>query len=232
MQVRINYIHFFIHAVWLFAICSARVFPLVRDNSDDQYPKTILGPDGEDTATIEYKINHLALNVRNLTRSIEFYTQTFGMRWMETTYFTQHYSTSFLGYSSAGKNGTGYETTAELNRNVLNSQGYLELIYLDVPETEIPSSTESTNTFSHFCFVVPDAKLVQNRLDSFNVTIYKRIGELIPCEGPFNRAINLNESIIDPVEFSQIRQRLSEVANGSIFASDPDGNLLEILPQK
>lgn len=233
MQVRISHILIFASISQLLVGIFARVAPREEGNNADQYPQNTLGPEGSDPATTEYQIMHMALNVRNLTRSLEFYTQVFGMRLMVTTQITRHYSTSFLGYSSGGKNGTGYMTTQELVRHARNSQGILELISTDYPNSGItPSSTESTNTFSHVSFVVPDTEVVQARLESYNVIIYKRVGDTVPLEGPFSRAVNLHSSVIDPGELTALRRRLSGITNNYIFAADPDGNLLEIIPKQ
>ncbi|KAI3338687.1 hypothetical protein F4824DRAFT_458526 [Ustulina deusta] len=153
------------------------------------------------------------------------------MRIISTIQVTKHFSSTYLGYSFAGKNGTGYMTSAELYQQQRNTQGLLELLYLDVPDNNFPASTQSTNTFSSTGFVVPDTQDTQKRLQDFGVTIYKKIGEPSPESGPYAFATDLIRSKIDPAEFDAIFAVLTSAQETYIFAADPDGNMIEIMPQ-
>ncbi|KAH9884878.1 Glyoxalase/Bleomycin resistance protein/Dihydroxybiphenyl dioxygenase [Xylariomycetidae sp. FL2044] len=214
-----------------FTKVSARLITRVPGETTPEYPQLVLGPEGSDPATIEYQLNHVALNVRDLPRSLEFYTRVFGMRLITTARITEHFSASYLGYSHAGKNGTGYMTSEELMRQQRNSQGLLELLRFEsINSTDVPVSTEHTNTFSHIGFIVPDTMAIQRRLESYNVTIYKRVDEPTPEDGPFNRATMLIRDMIEPEEFASIHATLSDAQKSYIFAANPDGNLIEVMP--
>ncbi|KAI0189060.1 hypothetical protein F4808DRAFT_445752 [Astrocystis sublimbata] len=223
--------------VLIFAMSLQQVLGLLRPvhrqttNSTDQYPQVILGPEGSDPSTTEYQLNHASLNTNNLTRSVDFYTKVFGLRVIATLQLTKHFSTTYLGYSFAGRNGTGYMTSEELLQQMHNAQGLLELLYLDAPDNDLPASTQNTNTFSHMGFVVPDTTVTQKRLEDFGATFYKKIGEPSPEDGPYAVAINLVRSKVDPTEFATLHATLSSAQKSYIFAADPDGNMLEILPQ-
>lgn len=57
-------------------------------------PEFIKGVDNFaiDPATTGYFFNHFAINVRNLTSMMDFYTNVFGMRHLFTLRMTEHYS--------------------------------------------------------------------------------------------------------------------------------------------
>jgi lactoylglutathione lyase len=54
--------------------------------------------------------NHLCINVRNATESINWYNKAFGLRLMFTLHVSEHFSISYMGHSPGGRNGTGYQT--------------------------------------------------------------------------------------------------------------------------
>ncbi|KAI0186506.1 Glyoxalase/Bleomycin resistance protein/Dihydroxybiphenyl dioxygenase [Xylaria flabelliformis] len=204
----------------------------LAENNTDNYPQVILGPEGSDPTTTQYSLNHVTLNTGNITRAVDFYTKVFGMRVITTIKVSKHFSTTYLGYSFAGRNGTGYMTAEELFRQQRNTQGLLEIISLQSHDNDLPSSTQKTSTFSQLGFVVPDTEAIQKRLEDFGVTIYKRIGDPSPEDGPFTIATNLIRSKIEPKEFAAIFLTLSDAQYSYVFAADPDGNMIEIMPQE
>jgi lactoylglutathione lyase len=214
--------------------CSTVVLGLAAQifASNEGGPIMVMGPEGSDPATTGYNLNHVSLNVRDLTRSLKFYTEVFGMRQMFTVNLTDHYSITYLAHSSGGKNGTGYQTTPELIRNQHNSQGLLALLYLDVPDNTIPSSTEMSNTLMQVGFVVPDIHIAQDRLEELGVTFYKKISEPFPRDGPLHSAGAFDPTKISPEEFETLIAVMTTLNENTIFAADPDGNVLEILGQE
>jgi lactoylglutathione lyase len=210
--------------------------PLPRDagsgsgSGSGEYPITTLGPEGSDPDTTGYSVSHVAFNVRNLTRSLEFYTSVFGLRHMYTVQMTKSYSVTYMAHSSGGKNGTGYQTTEELIRHQHNSQGLVELLYFDVPDNDIPSSSDTPTTLMHIGINVPDIEATQARLEKLGVAIYKKIGEPFPTEGPLMNASAIDPSKLDPEEYQALQAFLAELNKNVIFAADPDGNVLEIMP--
>ncbi|KAL2680541.1 hypothetical protein Neosp_008143 [[Neocosmospora] mangrovei] len=211
--------------------------PIERaDNDTSEYPKNHLGSDAaSDPATIGYNINHLCLNVRNLTASMDFYSRVFGLRELFHLEATESYTIAYMGYSHGGKNGTGYQTTLELNREKNNAQGLLELIHINVPDNYLPSSGESPNTFGHVGMIVPDIEAAQARLDTFpDVRVLKRTGEGLSFGTEIGNATSLSPAVVaqlKPVEQAALIKTLSKLNSALIYVTDPDGNLVELQPQ-
>lgn len=201
-------------------------------NSSMDVPETILGPDTPaDPETLGYFINHISLNVNNLTRSIEFYRDIFGMRHMFTHYLTPHITVTYMSHSQGGRNGTGYQSTEEMLRYKNNNGGHLEFVYLNTTGEDIPSLAEQTSTFSHVGIIVPDVEAVQERLEDYGVTIYKKVGEPMPVDGYLSRPSSLGDaSNLSSEEFAAFQEAMTQLNQLNVFAADPDGNLLEILP--
>lgn len=207
--------------------------PKPRDtNSTSEYPYVTTGPeDASDPATTGYFVNHVDLNVNNITRSVEFYTKVFGMRKMFTYHLTEHFSITYLAHSGGGKNGTAYQTTEELIRFKNNDAGKLELVSLDIEGKDIPGPPRMTSTISHLGIIVPDIPATQARLEEFGVTIYKKVGDPLPSTGYMANPYSLGDATnLSPKEWADIQAAMSQLNMLNIFAADPDGNLLEILP--
>ncbi|KAI8624681.1 Glyoxalase/Bleomycin resistance protein/Dihydroxybiphenyl dioxygenase [Xylariaceae sp. FL1651] len=211
--------------------CALHMPPREAGNTTRDYSKTVVGPEVPDPDTTAYNLNHFALNVKNATRSIDFYTQAFGMRLMLTVQATEHFPLSYLAYSTGEKNGTGYQTTDELIRNQHNSQGLMELINYNNPNNDLPASTAATNTFSHVGLIVPDIDATQGRLEKYGVMFYKKVGGSFEGEGPLANAFGLNASEISQAELGALLGLFNVLTENAIFVADPDGNVLEILPQ-
>ena len=63
-------------------------------------PGMTIGTDGPaDIATAGIWTNHIGLNVRNLTASMEFYGHILGMRHIFTIQYTESYSLTYMGFS-------------------------------------------------------------------------------------------------------------------------------------
>lgn len=200
------------------------------DDQEIVYPMTTFGPEGSDPETTSYFFNHISLNVRNMTGSVDFYTSVLGMRLLFTVQVSPHASISYMGYSNGGKNGTGYQTTEELNRDKNNAQGLIELIWIGLPGAAGNSSTEVTNTFANLGLVVADPQSTEIRLDEYGVDIYKRFGADLPREGPFARATGIGGDVsgLNPEEFESIWTAMNTFTKESIYAADPDGNMIAI----
>lgn len=202
------------------------------DNSTSKYPYAVPGPDdASDPATTGYLVNHVGINVNNMTRSMDFYIKVFGMRHMFTYHLTDRFAITYLAHSSGGKNGTGYQTTEELIRFKNNDAGKLELVHFDSRAGEIPGSPERTSTISHLGIIVPDMAATLARLEEYGVTIYKRPGEPMPTEGYLANPYSIGDaSKLSAEEFAEILAVMGQLNTLNIFAADPDGNLLEIMP--
>jgi lactoylglutathione lyase len=211
--------------------------PLRRQdaNSTSQYPFVESGSDSPaDPATTGYFVNHFSLNTNNLTRSMDFYTRIFGMRHMFTYHVTKHLSVTYLGHSQGGRNGSAYQTTEELLRNKQNSAGLIELVYFNTTSIggePILGPDKRTSTFSHVGMIVPDMMATQARLEEYDVTIYKKVGAPMPTDGPMASPFYLGDaSNLSQEAFKEIQEQMTLLNQLNIFAADPDGNLLEILP--
>lgn len=201
-------------------------------------PAIELGSDApSDPATAGYFVNHLSLNVRNLTASLAFYTEALGMRHVFTVRATPRLSIAYLGHAHGGRNGTGYQTARELLRDKNNAQGLVEMLWLDVPRRDIASPGERMNGAGHIGVVVPDAEAAQARLEALqggSVRILKRVGEDTPRSGPLAISQGFSEDVyeqVPPEERRAIEAVLDENNRRFIYAQDPDGNILEFQPQ-
>ncbi|KAM5341729.1 hypothetical protein ACJ41O_014760 [Fusarium nematophilum] len=206
------------------------------DNESITYPYPELGTDEpSDYATTGYFINHLCINVKNLTASVDFYSSVFGLRKLFTLHVSEHFSITYMGHSHGGKNGTGYQTALELNREKNNAEGLIELVHVDVPVNNIDSSTQRPNTFAHIGMIVPDIKATQQRLDDLNIEVLKRVGEPIAVDGKVAGATSLHAEALAQLsaeEREQIAAVLIPTNDPLVFVADPDGNLIEIQPQE
>ena len=205
--------------------------------SDGQvtYPWAAPGDDAPaDPKTTGYFINHLCLNVRNASASIDFYTRAFGLRLMFTQHVSEHFSISYMGHAHGGRNGTGYQSADEMNRQKNNIEGLLELLHLDVPEWALPAGVKTPNTFHHIGMVVPNVTDTQARLEEMGATIYKAAGAEFTLDGPFVEAAGLAAAgdFVSQEERDLILASLGPLNKPLIFAADPDGNIIEIQNQE
>lgn len=166
-----------------------------RNNSAPPFKYTE-GTDGPaDPATRGYFVNHVGLIVSNLTASREWYSTVLGMRHIFTMDLSDQYSIMYMGHAQGGRNGTGFQTGAELARDKNNLGGLVEFIQYKVNVfglwrwtgmlTFSPWQKSSrkyapgpSNTLSHMGLIVDDLLAAQARFDSLNVEVVKRAGDL------------------------------------------------------
>ncbi|KAK7408504.1 hypothetical protein QQX98_009319 [Neonectria punicea] len=219
------------------SISSGCVTPMPA-NETMEFPYPELGSDAaSDPATTGYFINHLCLNVKNLTESVNFYTEIFGLRKILTLHVSEHYSITYLGHSHGGKNGTGYQTSDELNREKNNAEGLLELVHVDIPVNDLPASTKIPNTFGHIGMVVPDIKATQARLEAYgdSVEIIKSYDQNLFLPSDIATATSLSPDAVVQLSKEELDFILSVLIPFNkplIFVNDPDGNKIEIQPQE
>ncbi|KAF1966896.1 hypothetical protein BU23DRAFT_306020 [Bimuria novae-zelandiae CBS 107.79] len=162
-------------------------------NATTQYPFADLGLDTPSSpATIGFFINHFSLNTNNLTRSLNFYTPVFGLRHMFTYHLTPCLSITQSTHSQGGRNGSAYQTTAELIRNKQNSAGIIELVYFNrttIGGAPIQGGHEKTGISNHVGFVTPDQEATQKRLEEHGVRIYKKLGGRCLERDPWDRSL-------------------------------------------
>ncbi|KAF4947407.1 hypothetical protein FGADI_10478 [Fusarium gaditjirri] len=225
----------------LISSVSSHSLPNILPRSGQQtFPYPVLGTDDPaDWATTGYFINHFAISTRNLTASLDFYSKVLGFRQLFTLHVSKVYSITYLAHAHGGKNGTGYQTALELNREKNNAQGLLEIFHLDIPNNNIESSSQHPNTFAHVGLVVPDAQAIQERLQTMpGVKIVKKYGEKFTeltddlVVGP---AVGLPPDAVAQLSLEEreaIVQGLGPSVDPLIFVFDPDGNFIEIQGQE
>lgn len=204
-----------------------------RDDQNQTYPWAKLGSDApSDPATTGYFMNHLSLNVRNLTKTMEFYAMVFGMRELFTFHISEHVSITYMGHAHGGRNGKGYQTAAEMNRQKNNIEGLIEFYFVDIPNKQLKGSTEVTNTLSHIGIVVPDIEETQKRLDEYGIEVIKGLDQKLPVNHTITKTTTFNDIFTLPKQEQDAAWAVLEtMAKPTIFVVDPDGNLIEIQPE-
>jgi lactoylglutathione lyase len=137
------------------------------------------------------------------------------------------------GHSHGGRNGTGYQTSSELNAEKNNIEGLLEILSLDFPDWDLPAGIKVPNTFSHIGMVVPNATDTQSRLEAMGANIIKAAGAPFTIEGPFSDAtgFTLAGNEISQEEINLIMKTLGPLNAPLMFVADPDGNIIEVQNQ-
>lgn len=200
----------------------------------DEYP---ISKPGDDTpsnpATKGYFINHLCINARNATETIDWYTQAFGLRLMFTIQVSEHFSISYIGHSHGGRNGTGYQTSDDMVFEKNNREGMIEILSLEFPDWNLPAGIKVPNTFSHIGMVVPNITDTQSRLESMGANIIKAAGAPFSIDGPFADAsgFTLAGDEISQDERDLILKTLNPLNSPFIYVADPDGNIVEVQSQ-
>jgi lactoylglutathione lyase len=218
--------------------------PLPRSASPDPannkapapaYPKLLPGDDKESSpATAGYFINHLCINVGNMTESVNWYNKAFGLRTMFSMQVSEHFAVTYMGRSHGGRNGTGYQTAEELTREKNNIEGLIELLHVDAPSWNPRAGKDLPNTFHHIGMVVPDPEETQKHLDAMGAKILKRYNEPFKLKGGFAIAAgvrNIPLKELSQKERNFIEQTLAPTNEPLIFVADPDGNLIEVQAQ-
>ena len=205
------------------------------EQSEMTYPYTVPGDDlPSDPATTGYFINHLCINVRNTTESINWYNKAFGLRLMFTLQASEHFAISYMGHSHGGRNGTGYQTSEEMNRQKNNIEGLIEMLNLDYADWDLPSGIRAPNTFSHIGMVVPNITDTQARLEAMDANIIKGAGETFTLDGAFADGTGFTQAgdAISQEEIDLIMQTLVPINTPLILVADPDGNVIEVQNQE
>lgn len=201
--------------------CNPSLLP--RQSNSSTFPYAVPGNDTPaDPATAGYFINHFALNVNNLTRSLDFYTQVFGLRHMFSYYITPHLSVTYLGHAQGGRDGMGYQTSSEMLRHKQNSAGLVELIHFNGGGDPIPGGDVRVSTFGHVGIIVPDPNATAQRLREYGATVYKDIGGEWPSEGPIGSPFALGDaSGLSEEGWQDIRREMGKLNQLNVFAADP-----------
>lgn len=197
-------------------------------NTDPPLPET--------DPTIGTKLNHSMLRIRDPTRTLHFYIDLMGMRTvfiMNAGPFTMYY----LGYPSSPEDRAdllSWAARASDPANLTRTLGLLELFHIHGTEREVENGgVEMANGnvppnlgFGHLGFTVPDVRGTVERLRDAGVRVVKELGvstrESVPLsEWEEKRGVGLGE--IHP----NYKGFFDQIA----YVADPDGYIIEILPQ-
>lgn len=190
----------------------------------------ILGTDGPaDPATTGYTLNHLGLIISNATATLHFYGKILGMRHIFTFHASPAYSIIYMSYSHGGKNGTAYQTGAELYSQKTNSEGLIEFIYPSNATMGLEASTARANTFSHVGIVVPDVRKTESRMREFGVEILKGVGIFPEGNDPAAGVFGLGDGEVAAEEALEGIRMIG--FEDFLIVKDPDGNAVEIQQQ-
>ncbi|KAF6814907.1 lactoylglutathione lyase [Colletotrichum plurivorum] len=195
-------------------------------NPNATYPRLSIGADVvPDQATAAYSMNHFALLVNNLTASLDFYTRILGMRIVHRVEATSWFGVVYLSYSHGGRNGTGWEPSAELYRQRTNNEGLVELMYRRNRPEKLPGSGDGRGPLSHIGLVVPDVADAQKRMEENDVPILRKAGELLETLPP---SLARSFGLIDLTEAENYE--IVRAMPRFLMVTDPDGNVVEIQP--
>jgi len=213
-------------------------------SSPSPFPHGVFLPNGAltdpplppDHPTVGYKLNHFMLRMRDPKASLHFYVDLMGMR----TVFTMNvgpFTIYYLGYPQTPEHRAdlprfGQDTAVNLQHTL----GLLELYHVHGSE-KADYSYETGNTppnlgFGHLGFTVPDVPKALDRLKSNGVEILKGLGvctrESIPISDWENeRGVGVEVKGTD----SEIHPEYRKVFEKIAFVKDPDGYIVELVPQ-
>ncbi|KAF2183936.1 Glyoxalase/Bleomycin resistance protein/Dihydroxybiphenyl dioxygenase [Zopfia rhizophila CBS 207.26] len=185
-------------------------------------------------ATQGYFINHICLLASNLTASRQWYSEVLGMRHIFTFDVSPNYAIMYMGHAQGGRNGTGFQTGAEMVRDKNNMAGLLELQSYK-KSTNHSYTPDSRMTFSHIGLIVDDLGQAQARFDAMGVNIIKRRGELDWSPETGNRLFTGAWGFSD-LDDEEVQKDIEAAMPGIevigfkelIIIADPDNNLIEV----
>jgi len=190
-----------------------------------------------DDPTIGYKLNHFMLRIRDPAISIPFYVDLMGMR----TVFTMNvgpFTIYYLGYPQTDEHRAdlpkfGADTAGMLQHTL----GLLELYHVHGSEKQEPGYYSTGNEpgklgFGHLGFTVPSVPKALERMREAGVEIVKDLGvctkESIPIsEWENERGVGVEVKGTE----SEIHPNYASVFGRIAFVKDPDGYIVELVPQ-
>ncbi|KZM19417.1 Lactoylglutathione lyase [Ascochyta rabiei] len=189
--------------------------------------------------TIGYRLNHFMLRISDPSRTLHFYTHLMGMRLVfsrDVGPMTVYY----LGYPSTAEHRADQEAYARDTspHSVLTSTlGLLEFCHYHVDSARAGEEKDGVKIttgvdppflgFNHLGFTVPDVPAAVERLMRSGVVVVKGVGE-----GP-NESVPITRweretGVASTMELSKGFEALfKQIA----FVRDPDGYLVELVPQ-
>ncbi|KAJ5122550.1 Glyoxalase/Bleomycin resistance protein/Dihydroxybiphenyl dioxygenase [Penicillium atrosanguineum] len=207
-----------------------------RSDSGSTDNPFVFGNDGPaPAATLGFAINHFGLLTTNLDAMKQFYGDILGMRLIFDAHVTPEFTVTYMGYAQGGRNGTGFQSGAELARDKNNLYGLIEMVQFNVSDDHFEPSTKRTNTFGHVGLIVPDVEKAQSYLEAKGVAILKRVKEPITeFTGPIQNAFGIGEFAGEHIAAKKALVAAQGLIGLEMFLiiEDPDGNLVEIQQQE
>lgn len=181
--------------------------------------------------TIGYKLNHLMLRIRDPEASLSFYVNLMGMRTV-FTFNTGPFTIYYLGYPQTDADRADLQAWGEKTCGVLpHTLGLLELYHIHGSEKQ-PKGYYTTGNdaphlgFGQVGFTIPDVKSALERLKRAGVKVLKDLGvstrESIPLS---------SYEVGKGVGKGEIHTNYSKILDQIAFVADPDGYLVELVPQ-
>ncbi|KAK7179458.1 lactoylglutathione lyase [Paraphaeosphaeria sporulosa] len=198
-----------------------------------------------DPATISYFVNHVGINVANLTRTSEWYSRIIGMRHIFTIDLEGGFSIMYMAHNQGGRNGTGFQTGAEMQRDKNNMAGMIEFQSYTGSGNSNSTGSETQRPqrpraiLSHFGLIVPNVEAAQARFESLGVRIIKRAGEIdLTGQTEESRLLGAAWGFAD-LSNEETQKDAMKAAPGLevigfrtfLIIADPDGNMLEVQQQ-
>lgn len=130
-----------------------------------------------DVATAKFVFNHTMLRVKDITRSLDFYTRVLGFTLVEKRDFAEaQFSLYFLVLADASEIPQDDAKRTEWMKSI---PGVLELTHNHGTENEEGAVYHDGNSdprgFGHICVSVPDIKAACERFEELEVPFQKRL---------------------------------------------------------
>ena len=136
------------------------------------------GVAARDSATHGFVFNHTMLRVKDIARSLDFYTRVLGFTPVYKNVFEEAKFT-IVYLVLVGDRSVIPDDDEERKRWVLSQPGVLELTHNHGTELEAETPYHNGNTeprgFGHLCVSVPDVNAACARFEALGVTFQKRL---------------------------------------------------------
>ncbi|KAH7009590.1 Glyoxalase/Bleomycin resistance protein/Dihydroxybiphenyl dioxygenase [Ilyonectria destructans] len=185
----------------------------------------------ENNPTTGYRLNHFMLRIRDPKATLHFYIDLMGMR----TVFTMNagpMTIYYLGYPQTPEHRAdpakfSRDTCAQLPFTL----GLLELFHIHGSEKSEEGYHSTGNTppalgFGHLGFTVPDVPAAVKRLETAGVSVFKSLGEASKESIPIN-----SWEVEKGIGAGEVHPFFKAGFENIAFVRDPDGYLVELVPQ-
>ncbi|MFQ6575933.1 lactoylglutathione lyase [Pseudomonas sp. UM16] len=132
-----------------------------------------------DAATANFVFNHTMLRVKDVTKSLDFYTRVLGFSLVEKRDFAEaEFSLYFLALVDKAQIPADAAKRTEWMKSI---PGILELTHNHGTENDADFAYHNGNTdprgFGHICISVPDIRAACERFEQLGVTFQKRLSD-------------------------------------------------------